>query len=393
VRSSNAPLGLTAGPAPADARYLLPRAGPGSWNHVRPLRGGREVFPAMLECIAKAQRDVCLEMYILRDDRIGQRVLEQLIERARSGVAVRVMVDAVGSYALSRSAIEELRSAGAELVVFRPVMPWRPRFGWNQRDHRKLLIVDQRIAITGGINIGDEYCALEDGGGGWHDVCAQIEGPALRELLAIFTSTWRGAGGTAFAIHADAGHADAQGATWVQVIANRGRITRPRMRRALRRAIDASERSVEVLSAYFIPDRALRRSLARAVRRGVRVRVLVPARSDLRVVQYASRHLYARLLRDGVRVFEWQGAMMHAKCATIDGVWSTVGSYNLDRRSFIHNLEVGLLMVDRELASELERGFALDLARSREVDAEAWSRRSRADKWIESFCFLFRYWL
>ena len=332
----------TPGAPGADASYLPPRGRVRSWNRVTPLRAGREAFPAMLAAIARAEHSICLEMYILRADRIGQRFKQALVERARAGVSVRVICDAVGSIGLPADYVAELVAAGVEWIEFHPVAPWRRRFGWNSRDHKKMLIVDSRIAFTGGINIGDEYCPTEEGGGGWHDMSAQIEGPAVRELSRVFDSTWRAEGGSAVPPEArvDKAASPERAQAYVEVIANLGAIPRPGMRRAYLHAIRHAQHRIRVMNAYFIPDAALRRAFAKAVRRGASVRVIVPSRSDIEPVYYASRNLYARLMRSGVRLYEWQGDMMHAKCAAIDGVWSTIGSYNLDRRSFIHNLDV-----------------------------------------------------
>lgn len=363
-----------------------------SWNRVTPLRAGGEAFPAMLRAIASAEEQICLEMYILRADRIGQRFKAALVERALAGVAVRVLYDGVGSIGLPADYVAELMQAGAEVLEFHPVAPWRRRFGWNRRDHKKLLIVDCRVAFVGGINIGDEYSPAEEGGGGWHDMCAEVEGPAVRELSRIFASTWEAEGGSTVSVVTRSGALEGALA-FVQVIANLGVIRRPGMRRAYLHAIRRAQHQISVTNAYFIPDAALRRALAQAIRRGASVRVIVPSRSDLEPVYYASRHLYARLMRSGVRIFEWQGEMMHAKCAAIDGLWSTIGSYNLDRRSFVHNLEVGLLMIDRELARELETQFESDLKLCVEVDPRAWPARTRWEKLLERFWYLFRYWL
>lgn len=395
AKTTAAPPRSRIGERGADSSYLPERGSMRSWNRVKPLRAGRETFPAMLEAIARAGRHICLEMYILRADRIGQRFKAALVERALAGVTVRVLYDGVGSIGLPAAYVAEFVQAGAEVVEFNPVAPWRQRFGWNRRDHKKLLIVDGRVAFTGGINIGDEYCPAEEGGGGWHDMCAQIEGPAVGELSRIFASTWEAAGGSRapIAAGAEASGMPERALAFVQVIANIGLIRRPGMRRAYLHAIRRAQHRISVTNSYFIPDAALRRAFAKAVRRGASVRVIVPSRSDLMPVYYASRNLYARLMRSGVRIYEWQGAMMHAKCAAIDGLWSTIGSYNLDRRSFVHNLEVGLLMVDRELAGELETQFEADLLLCREIDARAWRMRARWEKLLERFWYLFRYWL
>ena len=379
----------------ADFAYLCSgNGGDCTLNHVTALRAGGEAFPAMLEAITRAQRSIELETYILRADRIGQRFQAALCERARAGVAVRVLYDAVGSFTLSAKFVSELAEAGVRVAEFRPIAPWRARWGLNRRDHKKMLILDGGLAFVGGLNIGDEYCALEDGGGGWHDAVARVEGPAVRELAALFAETWRDAGGDEIpALPEAARAAPASGDVAVHVLANSGLVSRPRMRRAYLRAIRRAEKTICIMNAYFIPDRTLRRAFAHAAQRGVSVRVIVPSRSDLHPVYYASRHLYPRLLRSGVRIFEWQGAMMHAKLAVIDGVWSTIGSYNLDRRSFVHNLEVALLMIDRELGQALERHFASDLESCTEISLADFERRPLWQSLLERVWYALRFWL
>ncbi|HEU4430727.1 MAG TPA: phospholipase D-like domain-containing protein [Myxococcota bacterium] len=378
----------------ADLAYLGADARGCSQNRVSALRAGGEAFPAMLAAIAAARRSIQLETYILRADRIGTRFQAALCERARAGVTVHLLYDAVGSFTLPAKFVAELREAGVHCAEFRPVAPWRSRWGLNRRDHKKMLIVDGELAFVGGLNIGDEYCAPLDGGAGWHDSVAQIEGPAVRELAALFAETWLDAGGDGLPPPPRAGvAAPARGSVTVRVIANSGMVSRPRMRRAVLRAIRRAEKRVSIMNAYFIPDRRLRRELARAVARGALVRVIVPSRSDLHPVYYASRRLYPTLLRSGVRIFEWQGAMMHAKLAVIDGVWSTIGSYNLDRRSFIHNLEVALLMIDRELGAELERHFERDLEACNEITLAQFDRRPFWQGLLERFWYALRFWL
>lgn len=366
-----------------------------SFNRVTPLRTGGEAFPAMLEAIAAARRHVYLEMYILRADRIGQRFKTALIERAQAGVVVRLLYDSLGSFGLPSSYVAELEAAGVEVVVFHPVAPWRARWGINKRDHQKILIVDDEVGFTGGINIGDEYMPVEEGGGGWHDVNARVEGPAVHDLARIFQKTWDNAGGMPFPRPPPPQSVPSGSSqlAYVQVISNIGVFTRSRMRQAYLHAIRRADRNIRIMNAYFIPDIGLRLAFARAHRRGVSVTVIVPSTSDVKAVYYASRRLYARLMRAGVRIFEWPERMMHAKVGAIDGVWSTIGSYNLDRRSFFHNLEVGLTVIDRPLAEKLEAQFEEDLKGCREILPAEWGKRSLWQKFLERLAYQFRYWL
>jgi len=368
-------------------------------NLVQPLRAGKETFPSMLAAIAEARSHVYLEMYILRADRTGNEFKEALVERAKAGVRVRLLYDSLGSFGLPGDYLGELRAAGVGIVEYHPLVPWRARWSLNQRDHQKILVVDDAVGFTGGINIGDEYRSIEDAGGGWHDVNVRVEGPVVLDLTRFFRRTWERAGGDPLPeppkswseVRRDPG--EAPGTSAVQAISSAGVRGRWRMHRAYLHAIRRAEKTISIMNAYFIPDRRLRRAFARAAERGVSVRVIVPWDTDVQAVFYASHHLYARLMRRGMRIFAWPDRMMHAKVGVIDGVWSTIGSYNLDRRSMQHNLEVGLVMVDRAIGAELEEQFEKDVAICREITPEEWRRRSTFEKVLEWAFYQIRYWL
>ncbi len=377
-------------------RYLTRPERIHPWNRVQPLVGGKQTYPEMLAAIRGAQEFVHLEIYILRDDRIGLEFRDALIERARAGVTVRLLYDSFGSFGLGESYLGPLREAGARILEYAPLFPWRSHFGVNRRDHQKILIVDDRVAFTGGINLCLDYVPADEGGADWYDVHARVEGPAVHDLAVLFRKTWHKRGGDAFpppGMPEPAMPQEGISAPGVQVISNVMMRSRSHMRHAYLRAIRRADRTISLMNAYFIPDRGLRRAFARAVRRGVSVRVIVPSTSDVQAVRYASRHLYARLMRTGVRIFEWPGAMMHAKTGVIDEVWSTIGSYNLDRRSFLHNLEVALVVIDSPVGAELQLEFEKQLARCREVIPAEWERRSWWQKTKEWLFYGFRYWL
>ncbi len=362
-------------------------------NQIEPLCGGGEVFPAMLAAIASARRQVHLETYILRDDGTGRRFLAALVERARAGVSVRLLYDAVGSFELSAAFVDALRVGGVRVAEYHPLAPWRPRSGMNQRDHMKILVVDGEVGFTGGINIGDEYAPLEAGGGGWYDMHVRVRGPVVQDLNRLFARTWSRATDEAIGPQGDRPCEAPPPHVLAAVIDNFGVRNRSRKRIAYLHAIRASHSSIFLMSAYFIPDRGLRRALRAAAQRGVRVHVIVPAVTDVRIVLYASRHLYPRLLRGGVRIHEWPSRMMHAKTGVIDGVWSTIGSYNLDRRSLFHNLEASVVVADASFGARMQSIFDDELARSRDVTLA----ECRARPWLvrvrQWFCHLWRYWL
>jgi cardiolipin synthase A/B len=377
-------------------RYLTRPERIHPWNRVQPLFGGVQTYARMLEAIRGARKFVHLEIYILREDRIGLEFRDALIERARAGVTVRLLYDSFGSFALGESYLAPLREAGAKVLAYAPLLPWRSHFGVNRRDHQKILVVDDEVAFTGGINICLDYVTLAEGGGDWYDVHARIEGPAVHDLAVLFRKTWQKRGGDPVPVPGKSQPAlpkEGISAPGVQVISNVMMRSRSHMRHAYLRAIRRADETISLMNAYFIPDRGLRRAFARAARRGVSVRVIVPSTTDVQAVRYASHHLYGRLMRSGVRIFEWPGAMMHAKCGVIDGVWSTIGSYNLDRRSLKHNLEVALVVIDSTVGAELGAEFEAQIARCQEVLPAEWEQRSWWQKLKELFFYQLRYWL
>jgi cardiolipin synthase A/B len=364
-------------------------------NRVAFLRDGAETFPAMLADIAAAQQYVHLETYILRSDRVGHRFAGALAERARAGVAVRLLYDAVGSLELASSYVTDLETAGVKVCAYRPLAPWKQRWGINRRDHRKILVVDGRVGYTGGLNIGDEYDSVENGGGGWHDMHARIEGPAVADLARLFRRTWLAGGGDAYPQHEEPAEESvaSDGTAFAIALGNEELRKRANIRAAYLHAMRRARQTIGIANAYFIADRGIRRVMANAVARGVRVDLILPGHSDLRSVKYAGQHVYSALLKAGVRIFEWSGKMMHAKAAVVDGVWAAIGSYNLDARSLFHNLEVVLCVVDRGFASGLRAQLEDDRAHSREVVLSEWRKRPFWSKVLEWLCYQFRHWL
>jgi cardiolipin synthase len=374
------------------ALYLLRPERLSEGNRVRLLDGGGESFPAMLAAIAAARSEVLLAMYIVRDDAIGLRFREALIERARAGVSVSVCYDALGCLGTAPDSwFDPLAEAGCRVLEYHPLAPWLPKWGFNRRNHQKILVVDGEVGFTGGLNLANEY-APEPEGGGWVDLMVRVEGPAASELGQVFVRAWRLGGGTPFVPLDVRARAHPDG-TRVQTLDNIGLARRYDMHLAWRHAIAGARSSITIANAYFIPDRALRRALRSAVRRGVRVDVVMPSRSDVPPVQMAARHLYRRLLRAGVRLYELDGPMMHAKAAVIDRLWSTIGSYNLDRRSFLHNLEAGLVVFDPPFGDDLCGTLTALRERSREITLADVAARGPLQRLASWFAFLFRYWL
>ncbi len=377
-------------------RFRRPR-GEGPWRYVRrperlrrhtmvtPLRAGEGVFASMLAAIRGARSSIEFETYILNADRIGEEFRDALVERARAGVAVRLLYDGLGSIGLAGSFLDPLRAVGGKVAVYHPVAPWRAKWGLNKRDHKKILVVDDHVGFTGGINIGLEYASQSVGGKGWLDWHARVEGPAVFELSVSFRRTWTKATDEHLPEATLPAPKLGRNVLGTQVVDNTGVRSRWTMHRAYLHAIHAAQRDISIMNAYFIPELNLRRAFRKAVSRGVSVRVIVPSDSDVFAVRHASRYLYRRLMNSGVRIYEWPETMMHAKAGIIDGAWSTIGSYNLDRRSILHNLEVALVCVDEPLAAGLQAEFELDIARCTEVtiaDLDALTPWARLQDWF-----------
>lgn len=339
------------------------------------LREGAETFPAMLEAIAAAKKTIHLEVYILAPDATGDRFKRALLERAKAGVAVRLLYDAVGSFGISDAWFTELIAAGAEVTDFNPIAPWRARYRLSHRDHRKILVVDDTVAFTGGLNIANEYAPLTEGGKGWHDMHCRVRGPAVLDLSRLFRRTWLSAGGKPYPTPARASEAaDGPGGSYARVIENSKRKQRGAFRRAYLYVIKRASKSVLIENAYFLPERSVRRQLTLAVKRGVKVAIIVPGHSDVRMVEYAGDYVLRRLAKRGVEILHWQGTMMHAKTAVVDGVWSTIGSYNFDVQSRLNNLEVTVEILDPVVGTELVAEFEESRANCKRYDEAAWLR-------------------
>lgn len=375
-----------------DAGHLSPEtAVPG--NRVTLLEDGEEAYPAMLEAIASARQTILMDSYIFNDDKAGRLFADALAERAGAGVQVHLTVDGVGTINVPDELFADLARSNVAVLEYRPVAPWRRGWGLLRRNHRKLLVVDGRIGFAGGINIGDDWLPQRLGGRGWHDIHVRVEGPAVKTLSRLSLATWQEYTGLAPNPKLFSHDVAPAGDTPVSIVGSSERKKRRPIRSAYLRAIKRARRYVYIANAYFIPDRGLRRALRNAVRRGVDVRVMVPADGDILPAQLASQALLGHALRSGLRVFLWQGAMLHAKTAVIDDEWATVGSFNLDHRSWSMNLEVNVIVPEAEFATKLREVFERDEARCVELARETWRARPLWKRLVERFFFLFHRWM
>jgi cardiolipin synthase len=349
------------------------------------LRDGKEAFPAMLEAIGAAEKEVLLEMYWVSPDAVGLRFLDALAARARAGVAVRVIYDAVGSIAITPGFWASLVRAGGQVVPFHAVFPLRNTLTLDvleRRDHRKMLVVDAKIGFIGGINLSREWLPTEDGGDGWRDDVIGVRGEVSHELRALFFDTWRRA--TLSASPADLRPIRRRRSRRVFVLANPWRKRRDVRREYLNRIYFAKSR-IDIANPYFVPNRSVRGALMHAADRGVRVRVLVPERGDVRIVQFAVEAFFDQLLRHNVEIYVLRDRVMHAKTAVIDDSFATVGSYNLDERSWRKNMEVNLAVEDEAFARHVRAWFEEDCRTARRIELGDWRARPtarRAFEWI-----------
>ena len=355
-------------------------------DRLRLLRDGVEAFPAMLTAIEGAREEICLEMYWVGADTVGERFRNALVARANAGVRVRVIYDSLGSWGLPSYWWTPLLEAGGEVVEFGQVAPWRRHFRLGRvrfRDHRKMLVVDGEVAFTGGINLAWQWLSREDGGQGWRDDAVEIRGPTAGQLRTLFYDTWWRCGGS---MSFEGVRARPNPASRVFVLANMvyGRPDRT-IRRAYLLALRRARRTVDIASAYFLPGPVFLHALRMARRRGVRVRVLVPERSDVVLADLALYDIVRTLLRDGIEVYAYQGGILHAKTAIVDRRFVTIGSHNLDTLSWRFNLESNIVVDEPAFARLVTASFEGDLRRARRISGDVTAHLSpcvRALAWI-----------
>jgi cardiolipin synthase len=342
----------------------------------------------MLEAIRAAKREVLMEMYWIGADACGLSFRDALVDRARAGVSVRVVWDPLGSLTTPNSWWDPLREAGGEVAEYHGLLAFARDFKFRRlehRDHRKMIVVDGEQGFVGGINLSIEWLPPTEGGGGWRDDAIAVRGPAATDLRALFYETWRR---MTRRRPADVMPFTVRRSQPVWVLANNWR-----RRRAIRREylfrIRHAKHSVDIANSYFIPDSAVRRALYKAVARGARVRVLVPAHGDVPIVQYAVESLFDPLLKHGIEVYSLGGPMLHCKTAVIDD-FTTIGSYNLDERSWRKNLEVNLAVEDAAFADHVRQSFDVDISNSVRMDLTTWGKRGALRKSIEAVSFAMR---
>lgn len=371
-------------------------------NKVTLLYDGPQTMASMMAAIAAATDHINLETYIFDQDEIGLQFAQLLIARQKAGVQVHIIYDAVGTFGTPQLFFDSMREAGIRLVAFNPVNPLTQWGNWspNNRDHKKLLVVDGKVAFTGGVNISGAYANSSlfrsrnrsTAKVGWRDTHIRLEGPAVAAMQWEFLNSWASQASPELSDSNFFPALGNAGDKLVRVLAS-GPDTDQDIYAAHILAIDSAVKSIHITNAYFVPDVQILQALTRAARRGVDVKVILPGVTDVGMVFYAGQSFYEEMLSSGIRVFELQIAVLHAKTAVIDRLWSTVGSTNIDTRSFLHNYELNVVVLDNAFAESLESAFEEDLRHSTEVKADEWGKRPFSNRLKEWAARRMEYWL
>jgi cardiolipin synthase len=355
-------------------------------NRIAVLLNGDQIFPAKLAAIRGARESITYAEYFYADGGPAREIAEALAERCRAGVAAHILLDGFGTLSMPRDYVRLMKDAGCHVATFRPLGRWISIGRHNKRNHRRVLVIDGRVAITGGSGVSDKWTGNGRVDGHWRDTDVRIEGPAVHNVQSAFLENWREAtgellGGEQYFAESRRGVGDAR----AQVIKSSPAGGSYAMHTMYLLAIASAQRSVYLTNPYFLPDDPMEDALLAAAARGVRVVALTPGKIDHNIVRSASRRGFGRLLKGGIEIHEYQAALLHAKTMVVDGVWATIGSTNFDNRSFAVNDELNVVLYDRSVVERLATAFEADLGHARRVTYEAWQNRGLRAKILEIF--------
>ncbi len=374
-------------------------------NSVTLLPGGAQAFEAMFEALRQARDSINLEYFILADVSSGDtRLSEILLDRLGAGVKVNMIYDSYGSRDTPAAFFDTMRKAGAKVIAFNPIDPFAARIGWapNDRDHRKIMVIDGRVGFTGGINLDKAYENPPGAGipadgntrhAYWRDTAVRIEGPAVAELQKLFFGTWREQKAPAAEPADYYPPLPRQGVQTIRIIGSSPGNREPLYYASLMTAMRAARRRVWLTSGYFVPPHDEREELARVSRAGIDVRVVAPAFSDVQSAVYAARASYGDLLEAGVHIYEMRDAVIHAKLAVVDDTWTVVGSSNLDRRSVVFNNEVDAVILGHDTAAQVEALIKQYMDVSRPIELARWEKRPLRERMREWEARAWQYWM
>jgi len=362
-------------------------------NAITVLRNGDEIFPAMLEEISKAQHTVDLMTFVYWKGRPAQQFADALCERAKAGLRVRVLIDALGGIQIEDGIVEAMEDSGVDVHWYRKLWLNSP-FKQNHRGHRKVCIIDETIGFTGGVGIAEEWGGDARNKNEWRDTHFRVEGPAVDGLAAAFIQDWAETGRPLYDERDRFPDQPQPGAAAVQVVRGSASIGWNDIRTVWYVLIRSSRHRIRLQTAYFSPDSHLVAALKEAVSRGVDVDILLPGpNADKRVAQLASEGTYADLISAGIRIWNFQPSMLHTKIMVVDGAAALVGSSNVNRRSLDHDEEVAMVVIDQASVDLLDHQFTEDLQSSRQIDLSRWQRRSAPQRTLETAVTAIRRWL
>jgi cardiolipin synthase A/B len=371
-------------------------------NKVTLLADGQATYAAMFKALQNAKDHINLESYIIEDDETGRKFADLLLQKQAEGVQVNIIYDSVGSLKTPESFFKHLRDGGIQVVGFNPINPLKAREEWGltHRDHRKILIVDGKVAIIGGINISKVYSSSplrwkqnEKAPIHWRDTDIQIEGQAVAEFQKLFLDTWLKQKGPKLSERNYFPDLKEAGNALVRVVGSTPGETNRIPFIVYVSAITFAEHSIHMTNSYFIPDEQIVKALTDAAERGVDVKIILPGTTDSQLALYAQRYYYSELLKSGVKLYEHSTSLLHAKTAVVDKVWSTVGSTNMDSLSLLSNDEVNAVILSHEFAVEMENMFVRDLADSKQIQWDEWKERPLLPRIREWFVNLFSRWM
>ena len=352
-------------------------------NRVDVLLNGEEIFPAKIEMIRAARKTITYAQYVFEEGEPAADTAQALAERCRAGVKVHVLIDAVGSLLMPAQYRDWMTEAGCEVALYRPVTPWTIDRA-NYRNHRRILVADGRMGVTGGSGTSGKWSGDGKQEGQWRDTDMRVEGPVVNQLQGAFAENWLEATGSVL------GGAEyfpwpfeAKGGVESQIVRSSPAGGSVAMYTMFLLAMASARRTIYITNPYFVPDEKMIETLLQSRQRGVRVVLLLPGAIDHNLVRQASRSQLGRLLQAGVQVYEYRAALLHSKTMVIDSIWATVGSTNLDRRSFELNEELNLVVYNADVARRLERVFEDDLGQSRPVTYEQWKDRGFMSRFLE----------
>lgn len=351
-----------------------------SGNRVLLLPHGGDFFPELFTAIGAAQRNIHIEFYIIKNDSTGALFAQALLAAVGRGVQVSLIYDTFGCFDTPESYFQHLRRAGIHCLPFNPPAFSKPHW-LDIRDHRKQVLIDGQTAFIGGLNVGDEYSGFGESPQRWRDVGLRLDGPAAGELQRLFLQTWKEESGLPLQL-AEPIAPSPQGSADVIIIDGRPHQNRPVIRNAFRVAMSSAERRIRIITPYFVPGPRVVRSLLRAVRRGVQVEIILPSICDVPLVQMMSRAYLKPLLEAGVEIYQRQGTILHAKVMLVDGRWVTLGSANLDFRSFHRNYEINVILDSEEFGKQVDALFNEELTKSYRFDLAAHRARSRMERFF-----------